>query len=69
MLLEHKMFEKLCRENNVGQYRQTFSNQSGAWYAEAVDRAVIKKHLKKFNKTLQGFKDSSDGGQGEYCPG
>ena len=32
----------------------TIENQSGAWYAEMVDRAVISK-LEK-NKTLQGFK-------------
>ena len=32
-------------------------NQSGAWYAEAVDRAVIRK-LEKI-KTLQGFKKFS----------
>ena len=32
-------------------------NQSGAWYAEAVDRAVIRK-LEKI-KTLQGFKNFS----------
>ena len=43
-------------------------NQSGAWYVEAVDRAVIK-NLKKFNKTLQGFKKSADGDQGEICTG
>ena len=32
-------------------------NQSGAWYAEAIDRAVIRK-LEKI-KTLQGFKKFS----------
>ena len=36
---------------------QTKLNQSGAWYAEAVDRAVIRK-LEKI-KTLQGFKKFS----------
>ena len=33
-------------------------NQSGAWCAEAVDRAVIRK-LEKI-KTLQGFKKFSE---------
>ena len=42
-------------------------NQSTAWYAEAVDRAVIRK-LEKI-KTLQGFKNSADGGQGDICHG
>ena len=42
-------------------------NQSGAWYAEAVDRAVIRK-LEKI-KTLHGFKTSADWSQGEVCNG
>ena len=45
----------------------TIENQSGAWHAEAVDQAVIRK-LEKI-KTLQGFKNSTDGGQGEICHG
>ena len=44
-----------------------YVNQSGAWYAEAVDRAVIKK-LEKI-KTLQGFKNSAGGGQAHICNG
>ena len=39
-------------------------NQSGAWCAEAVDRAVIK-NLKK----CRVLKNSTDGGQGEICTG
>ena len=39
-------------------FRMPSGNQSGAWYAEAVDRAVIK-NWKMFNKTLQGFKKFS----------
>ena len=39
-------------------------NQSGAWYAEAVDWAVIRK-LKHYRV----LKNSADGGQGEICHG
>ena len=43
------------------------SNQSSAWYAEAVDWAVIRK-LKTL-KHYRALKTSADGGEGEICHG
>ena len=45
------------------------SNQRGAWYAEAVDRAVIKKLEKKLIKYYRVLKNSAEGGEGEICNG
>ena len=43
------------------------TNQSSAWYAEAVDQAVIRKLVKI--KTLQGLKKSCNKVKGKFAMG
>ena len=57
-----KMYVSICNLEITGGRSELsvlgcLKNQSGAWYAEAVDRAVIRK-LEKI-KTLLGFKKFS----------
>ena len=54
-------------ETELVRKKETCENQSGAWYAEAVDRAVIRK-LEKI-KTLQGFKKSCNNVKGKFAMG
>ena len=58
---------KMKREVFSDSYTEAdrLSNQSGAWYAEAVDRAVIRK-LEKI-KTSQGFKNSCNKVKGKFA--
>ena len=62
-----RIFGTLRGEGGQKNFTDPTENQSGAWYAEAVDRAVIRK-LKKL-KHCRVLKNSADGGQGQICNG
>ena len=66
-IYSHKTISTWLHFHMYVECNEAFFNQSGAWYAEAVDRVVIRKLEKlKHNSVL---KNSADGGQGEICIG